>query len=394
MKKLIFFVFAVLSISFASHAQENTQEQNQANGSDQGFLGESWESIQKFSYGFLKQGVNTTVGIGGELLALPNNLIRAIEETADAITISSPGQTIKFSGQTIYYFGVYSLETIGETLETIYKNYTSGDPEKIGEASFEIFLTAATIKGGIRGGKAASKAGVNMANKYGPKYHYTLAEYGESIRTSGINISKESGKAFATYDGNLSGMEAQSRLALNKQPTVRITIDRSVKPQEIGTVDPKYGQPGGGIEQVFYENIPANKILSIDPIPEYPSVATIVTRWVGETSNQIASYTTSVGGPLITERNALTNKNEGGHIIEARISTIVFVEESVEPGKTIIFDVDGIFFIGINSTDIEKITPEFLSNISGGIPQDIEPSQKNRNRQDVVPANTHQHRGL
>ena len=113
---------------------------------------------------------------------------------------------------------------------------------------------------------------------------------------------------------------------------------------------------------------------------------------IGESSNRVASYTTPVVGPLVAKENS-QNNNEGGHKLNAQINTVVFIEESINPGKVLFFEKDEIKFIGINSIDIERITPVLLGKISG---ENVELSDtsKKRNREDVVPLNNRTQRGL
>ncbi|MBP5541745.1 MAG: hypothetical protein J6X88_08875 [Bacteroidales bacterium] len=414
--KKIIIIFLLVGLTAASYSQESTKKDNSTtrvvetnpstqiikdtwNGITDAYLsGEAFEAQQKFCYGLLKQGATAAEGIGESLFELPENLVEAVSEYEDAV-----GNPI----ETMYYFGKYSLESIYESMSNIYCNYTSGDPERIGAATFDIGLTVATVRGGVKGGKTLSKINKkvannlvrDVANKYGPKYHYTNEKFGESIRKGGLQVSKTKDGIFATYDGSLSGAEAQARLALPQEmpPNIRIKIYRSVKPQEIREVAPKYGQPGGGSEQLFYTDIPSDKILSVDPIPLNPSLGTRAVRMAGETINYIISYKASTADPLIAERNAVNkmNANEGGHTIEARISTIVYVDDSIEPGETMLFGIDGTFLLGINSKDIDKVAPEFLGKISNLDEEAILPDPRpKRNRDDVIPERTRSQRGL
>lgn len=411
--KKIIIVFFLVGLTAASYSQESTKKEITTKGVaetntsthivkdtwngiiDAYMSGEALEAQQEFCYGVLEQGANLTIGIGESLVELPDNLVKAVSECEDAV-----GRPI----ETMYYFGKYSLESIWESMANIYYNYTSGDPERIGAASFDIGLTVATVKGSLKSGKKISirnKEKVkDLANKYGPKYHYTNGKFGESIRKSGLKVNKtKDGIIFATFDGSLSGAEAQARLALPQEtpPNIRIKIHRSVKPQEIREVAPKYGRPGGGSEQLFYTDIPADKILSVDPIPLNPSLGTRAVRMAGDAINNTISYESAAAPPLIAERLAISNKeaNEGGHTIEARISTIVYVDDSIEPGETMLFGIDGTFLLGINSKDIDKVTPEFLSNISNhdGDPKLPDPKPE-RSRNDVIPESTRTQRGL
>lgn len=336
--------------------------------------GEALEPAGKFAYGFLKQGVNTAVGIGGAVMELPSNLVVAFKEYSDV------------NSDEFMYFGEYTLESIGEFMYNTGQNAISGDPERMGEAAFDVYYTLAS-------GVETVNAGKYFASKYGPKYHYTSFEAAKSIQKTGIKLNSD-GEAFATHDRGLTPSGAKSKLALSHEepPTTRVTIDKSVKPHEIRKVEKANGQPGGGFEQVFYKEIPADKIISIDPVPKELPTSTKVARMVGETTNNIASYTTPIVGPFVAKENS-QNNNEGGHKLNAQINAVVFTEESINPGKVLLFEKDEIKFIGINSIDIEKITPELLSKVSG---ENVELSDtsKKRNREDVVPSNNRTQRGF
>ena len=398
--KKVFLAFFLANLAAVSYSQESTTSaiiKDTWNGFIDAYMsGEALEAQQKFRDGLLKQGVNTTVGIAESLFELPGNLVKAVSEYEDVV-----GNPV----ETMYYFGKYSLESVGESMANIYYNYTSGDPERIGAATFDIGLTVATVKGSLKSGKnlnIRTKENVkNLANKNGFKYHYTDKKYGESIRTGGLKVNKtRGGIIFATFDGSLSGAEAQAKLALPQEmpPNIRIKIHRSVKPQEIREVAPKYGQPGGGSEQLFYTDIPADKILSVEPIPSHPTLGTKAVRMAGEAINYGISYGIAATPPLIAESIAISNRdeNEGGHTIEARISTIVYIDDdNIEPGETMLFSIEGVFLLGINSKDIDKVTPEFLSIISthNGKTKLPDPKPK-RNRDDVIPESAREQRGL
>ena len=390
MKKLIA-LFILISVAYCGYSQENgTHQSNKRTetnttkqkvnviketlvGTGQAFVsGEALESAGEFAYGFLKQGVNTAVGVGGAVMELPSNLVVAFKEYSDV------------NSDEFMYFGEYTLESIGEFMYNTSQNAISGDPERMGEAAFDVYYTLAS-------GVETVNAGKYFASKYGPKYHYTSLEAAKSIQKTGIKLNSK-GEAFATHDGGLTPSGAKSRLALKgPEPEARVTF-KDVPFDRIGKVEKANGQPGGGFEQVFYKEIPADKIISIDPVPKELPTSTKVARMVGETTNNIASYTTPIVGPLVAKENS-QNYNEGGHKLNAQINTVVFIEESINPGKVLLFEKDEIKFIGINSIDIERITPELLSKISG---ENVELSDtsKNRNREEVIPSNNRVQRGL
>jgi hypothetical protein len=408
MKKLIFFVFAVLGITFASHAQENTQEQKQANNSAQettilkdtwnGIVdayksGEALEAQQKFAYGFLKQGVNTAVGVGGSIVDLPDNLVQAFREYSDV------------NSSTFYYFGKYSLENIGNSIKTIYQNIASGDPEKIGEATFDIELTIEGAASGWKMGKPSAKAlrkslndlGDELAIKYGPRYHYTDAFGANKIREQGIQRRGDPKVVYATHKGDLSGTEAKSQLALPREepPTYRVKFNRRIKPKVVRQVEPNFGQLGGGIEQLFYEDIPVGDIISIEKIPQHPSITTKMIRSIKNSALEATAatpYDISVFGTVNAVANAMSNE-EGGHHLNAQISTVFFVDDTIAQGAFLLFDKDGIMFIGINPNDIDVITEDFINNNpeigDGGFLH-----RRKRGRNEVIPTGTRTSRGL
>lgn len=391
MKRLIA-LFVQISVAICGYSQGNTKttgfcrpkDRTESSVKKQQIISlseETFESVSKFSYGFLKQGVNTAVGVGESLIELPDNLILAFKEYSDV------------NSDVFLYWGEYTLESITESVANIYENINSCDPERIGEAAFDAFYTIASAKGGVKSAESLSKVGGNLASKFGLKYHYTSVEGAKGIQKAGLKTGS-GGQSFTTYDGYLTGTEAKVKLALPQKdpPTMRVTIGGNVKPQEIRKVKENFGQPGGGFEQIFYEDIPADKIISVDPIPKYPTISAKAVRMIGESSNVAVSYATPIIGPLVAKENALNN-NEGGHELNAKINTIVFLEESISPGKTMLFEKDGIRFIGINSVDIEKMTSDFLDAITGEMAE-IPDSPRSRARNEVVPPFIRTQRGL
>ena len=166
--KKVFLAFFLANLAAVSYSQESTTSaiiKDTWNGFIDAYMsGEALEAQQKFRDGLLKQGVNTTVGIAESLFELPGNLVKAVSEYEDVV-----GNPV----ETMYYFGKYSLESVGESMANIYYNYTSGDPERIGAATFDIGLTVATVKGSLKSGKnlnIRTKENVkNLANKNGFK---------------------------------------------------------------------------------------------------------------------------------------------------------------------------------------------------------------------------------
>ena len=339
--------------------------------------GEVFETMSKFSYGFLKQGVNTAVGIGSAVIELPSNLVVAFKEYSDV------------NSKEFLYWGEYTLETIGEFMYNTYQKIDSGDPESMGEAFFDTYYI-------LGSGAETVYAGRYLASKYGLKYHYTTAEGAKSIQKTGIKLNSE-GEAFVTHDGGMSGPGAKSGLALNKEPTHKIILDKSIEGQKMGKVKRANGQPGGGFEQVFYEEIPADKIIAVEPVPKELPLTDKVARVIGESSNSLASYSTPIVSPVIAKENN-QNSNEGGHKLNARINIVVFLEESISPGKLLFFEKDDIKFIGINSVDIAKLTPQFYQKLSGDKCdfdyEDEKASDGNRSREEAIPSESRTQRGL
>lgn len=387
MKKLIILLVLVF-IAALGYSQENTKktevrlpnERIKETDIIQQFnnMKESLESLEKFSDGFRKQAVNTVVGVGEALIELPSNLVVAFKDYSDV------------NSKEFLYWGEYTLESIGEFMYNTYQNITSGDSEKLGEATFDVAYTLAS-------GLETAYTGRYLASKYGLKYHYTTAEAAKGIQKSGIRLNSE-GKAFVTHDGEMSGPIAKSELALDKEPTHRIILDKNIETQSMGKVEKANGQLGGGFEQVFYKEIPADKIISIDPVPKGLPTSTKVARMVGETSNNIASYATPIVGPLVAKENS-QNDNEGGHKLNAQLNIVVFLEESIHPGKLLFFEKDDVKFIGINSVDIDKLTPQFYQKIAGnngdyGFEDEEISKDGNRDREEIIPSNNRIQRGF
>jgi hypothetical protein len=82
--------------------------------------------------------------------------------------------------------------------------------------------------------------------------HYTTSEIAQSIADGGgyINPSEASGKIWLTTDEYADGASAQSQLALPRAPDgyFEIPASRVSGLSEPSTVEPAYGQPGGGTE--------------------------------------------------------------------------------------------------------------------------------------------------
>lgn len=384
MKKLIvLLVFTCVTAWGYSQEDKNTivndLKETMAGIGNAFVTGEAFQSMSEFSYGFLKQGVNTAVGIGSAVIELPSNLVVAFKEYSDV------------NSKEFLYWGEYTLETIGEFMYNTYKKIDSGDPESIGEAFFDTYYI-------LGSGAETVYAGRYLASKYGLKYHYTSVEAAKSIQKTGIRLNSE-GEAFATHDGGMPGPMAKSRLALPHEevPTAKVVF-KGIDAQRMGMVEKANGQPGGGFEQVFKEVIPAEKIIAVEPVPKELPLADKVARVIGESSNSLASYSTPIVGPLVSKENK-QNNNEGGHKLNAQINIVVFLEESIIPGKLLLFEKDKIKFIGINSVDMDKLTPQFYQKLSGNkcgfdYEDDEVSSDRNRRREEAIPSENRTQRGL
>jgi hypothetical protein len=80
--------------------------------------------------------------------------------------------------------------------------------------------------------------------------HYTTDAAANSISKEGVLRPGASGKTWLTPDEYASGAEARAKLALNKTPDgyYEIPMCRVQCPSGPSTVEPYYGQPGGGTE--------------------------------------------------------------------------------------------------------------------------------------------------
>ena len=97
---------------------------------------------------------------------------------------------------------------------------------------------------------ATSAVGRNLPN-ISTARHYTTREAAVAITKSGqIDVGSSSGKIWLTTDRYASGAEAQTKLALPRQPDgyFEVPLSRVSSPSSSSRVRPMYDQPGGGIE--------------------------------------------------------------------------------------------------------------------------------------------------
>lgn len=126
---------------------------------------------------------------------------------------------------------------------------------KVGKAAMKLFR----FKRGMAAAEVAAKEGAQYL------YHYTSKEAAESIAKEGLEVGRD-GFAYLTEKGDLSPLQAQIELALPANralPEAVLKIDASsLKAEMVRRVTgnmPGLG-PGGGIEYLFTEKIPANLI--------------------------------------------------------------------------------------------------------------------------------------
>ena len=354
--KKIFLLILILCVSIKGIAQTNTTH-TESNHYISAVKHIDWKEmgwqLSEYSYGFLKQGVNTVEGVYNSLKELPDVLDKI--EDFDVID-----------------FGTFMANSVYEGVKNTAIDYLSGDPEQAGAAAFDVFML-------VEGGRSLSRAGKGAASRYGPKYHYTSAEAAESIKKTGLKPGK-SGAVFTTYDGTLSGTKAQSKLALNHEtpPTTKLTIDASVTPEVFRDVEPAFGQAGGGMEQVYYAEIGSDKIISVTPIEMNPSHITQGINMAGESSYYVP-------GAMMNS----TNDAEGGHNLSADVGLVLVTEDSIEKGGFKLLDKNGTRYVIINPDDIDQLTPSFIGALSGN--NDV--LQMNRDRKKVI-SRERRHRGL
>lgn len=358
MKKNII-LFAIICVFSQAQAQTNTTH-TESNHYISAVKHIDWKEmgwqLSEYSYGFLKQGVNTVEGVYNSLKELPD----VLDKTEDIDVID---------------FGTFMANSVYEGVKNTVSDYLSGDAEQAGAAAFDVFML-------VEGGRSLSRAGKGAASRYGPKYHYTSAEAAESITKTGLKPGK-SGAVFTTYDGTLSGAKAQSKLALQHEtpPTTRITIDASVTPEVFRDVEPAFGQTGGGLEQVYYAEIGSDKIISVTPIEMNSSYITQGINMAGESSYYVP-------GAMM---NA-TNDSEGGHNLSADVGLVFVTEDSIEQGGFKLLDKNGTRYVIINPDDIDKLTPSFIGALSGN--NDVfQMRNNNRDRKKVI-SEERRHRGL
>lgn len=118
-------------------------------------------------------------------------------------------------------------------------------PVSAGEGRCEASLQAGFASGLCVAAEDAGDAGSGVLR------HYTTQEAADAISKSGvIRPGAASGKIWLTPDEYSTGAEAQARLALNKTPDgyFEVPAERVQDPSAPSTVEPYYGQPGGGTE--------------------------------------------------------------------------------------------------------------------------------------------------
>lgn len=362
MKKIIILV-AIICVYLQAKSQTDTTS-TETNHYFSAVKHIDWKGIggqlSEYSYGFLKQGVNTVEGTYNSLKDLPN----VLDKMKDLDVID---------------FSTYMACSVYEGVKNTVSDYLSGDPEQAGAAAFDVFMI-------VEGGRSFSRAGKGVASKYGPKYHYTSAEAAESIKKTGIKPGK-SGEVYTTYDGTLSGTEAKSKLALPHEtpPSMKITIDASVTPDVFRKVEAKFGQTGGGMEQVYYAEIGPDKIISVTPVEMNPSRITQGINLAGE-----SSYYTP--GTMMNATNDQAANLEGGHNLSADMGLVFVTENSIEQGGFKLLDENGTRYVIINPNDIDKLTPSFIGALSNS--NDVFPKYNiNRNREEVISGKRNQ-RGL
>ena len=117
------------------------------------------------------------------------------------------------------------------------------DPKPDEELQHEVDVTGDS-ETSTNGNTAAETAGGSVVR------HYTTDAAADSISKEGVLRPGSSGKTWLTPDEYASGAEARAKLALNKTPDgyYEIPMCRVQCPSGPSTVEPYYGQPGGGTE--------------------------------------------------------------------------------------------------------------------------------------------------
>lgn len=357
--------------------------------------GEMGGQLSEFSYGFLNQGVKTVVGTYETLKELPDALKRYDEvDAAD--------------------FGSFLANSVYEGVSGTIADYVSGEPEKAGAAAFDLVLIVdggkQAVKSGVKGIQGAQKA-INDIKT--PKtYHYTDKGGGRGIQEKGLlkpssraRLEKreylgkrEDDVTFTADDGYLGRKQASEDLALDHEVDTRVTIlkDERWEPVDEGPVEPKFGKPGGGYEFVRNVDIPSSAIYDVGrmwskPIMVLEDYAVTPVKKLVSGSYPIL---TSAAVSSAISHEILDDSTEGGHSLTGRVGLVIIIEESMERGRFMTVEENDVKYVLINPNDIDQLTPDFVGKmLYSGYSKPM--SSRNRNREDVIPADNREgHRGL
>lgn len=371
--KKIFILILILCVSIKGNAQEETT--NVKSNSFISVLKEMGWNVSEFYYGFLNQGVKTVEGTYETIKEIPD----AWRQRGDIDYLD---------------FGAFVASSTYEGVKSTVTDFVSGDPEKMGAATFDMVLL-------IDGGKQAVRTGIKgmkgAKDVFTPKsYHYTKLSYARNIQKEGFLTKYSKGKSYTTNEAYYNPEEAVNKLALKHDPktiNARVTILKNNKwpIYKAKPADAKYGRLGGGWEEIRNVDVPPSAVYDVSKISSKPVMIlkdafSAVKKPSGIIVSSLLSATTS--------QNIIDNATEGGHDLLGKVGIVIIVEESIEEGRfKMINDNDtDTKYVLINPGDIDKLTPSFIGALSEN--DDVFPKcNSNRNREEVISGDRN-HRGL
>lgn len=116
------------------------------------------------------------------------------------------------------------------------------------------------------GAKALAKGGTSAGKSETVQRWMSRAEL-EATRKSGLLRGGRKGTHYVTDSANRSAIRARQRLALDRTPDVRVTLEVPAERLSVPTkVKPLNNMPGGGFERTATGDVPVS-ISKVDGVP-------------------------------------------------------------------------------------------------------------------------------